>query len=163
MNKLKKHNNVIQVPRFAEDAGFYSTPERSALMRKIRSKNTKAEIQLRKILWKHGFRYRLHTKGLIGKPDIIFVKQKLVVFVDGNFWHGYNWKYRKEKLLSNKEYWIPKIERNMQRDIIITNKLMKDGWKVIRFWDHEIFKDANNCAEKIWKYLDRFIYPSLTT
>src|SRR5687767_7673824 len=96
--------NTIKIPRFTEATGFYATPKSSALMKKIRSKNSKAEIKLRKALWGLGLRYRLHKK-MVGKPDLIFIRKKLVVFIDGDFWHGYNWEERKAKLKSNRDYW----------------------------------------------------------
>jgi DNA mismatch endonuclease (patch repair protein) len=153
VNKRKPYEKaeaeIISVPRFEEAAGFYSTRKSSAIMSKIRSKNSKAEILLRKALWRYGCRYRLHAKGIIGKPDIIFVRQKVIVFVDGDFWHGYNWEEKKKKLISNKAYWIPKIERNIQRDKEITNSLLQDGWTVIRLWEHEVHKQLNECVAKI--------------
>jgi DNA mismatch endonuclease (patch repair protein) len=153
VDKLKTYNlieeGVIKVPRFEEDEGFYATVRSSATMSKIRSKNTKAEVLLRKALWKNGCRYRLHAKGLAGKPDIIFRKRKVVVFIDGDFWHGYNWEEKKKKLVSNKAYWIPKIERNMQRDAEVNLKLLNSGWSVMRFWEHEIEQNLNSCINKI--------------
>ncbi|MGN6212459.1 very short patch repair endonuclease [Parafilimonas sp.] len=153
MNKHRPYRiieeEIIKVPRFEEEGGFYATAKSSAVMSKIRSKNTKAEILLRKVLWNNGCRYRLHAKGLLGKPDIIFVKQKIVVFVDGDFWHGYNWEEKKKKLISNKAYWIPKIERNIQRDIEVTNLLTQNGWLVIRFWEHDVQKQLSECVEKV--------------
>lgn len=118
-------------------------------MSKIRSKNTKAEIKLRNALWLKGCRYRLHAKGIVGKPDIIFVVRKIVLFVDGDFWHGYKWEEKKEKLLSNKAYWIPKIERNMQRDLEVTQTLVQNGWIVLRFWEHEIERNIDECVAKV--------------
>lgn len=85
------------------------------------------------------------TKQIPGKPDLIFLKKKIAVFIDGDFWHGYNWQNRKATLRTNLEYWIPKIERNIQRDGEV-NKILEDkGWKVIRFWEHEVNKELDNC------------------
>lgn len=153
MNKNKlyptQENDVIKVPRFEEDSGFYSTAKSTAVMKKIRSKNTKAEMLLRKALWCKGCRYRLHAKEIAGKPDIIFVSRKIVVFVDGDFWHGFNWEEKRKKLVSNKAYWIPKIERNMQRDAEVTQSLLKNGWIVIRLWEHEVYRNLEECVAKI--------------
>ena len=85
----------IKVPRFTEENGFYTTKKRSELMGKIKSKNTKPEISLRKALWHLGYRYRKNVKSLPGNPDLVFSKYKLAVFVDGEFWHGYNWEQKK--------------------------------------------------------------------
>src|ERR1022692_3234017 len=129
MNKPKPYKTadeyVIKVPRFNEEAGFYATPKSSAVMSRIRAKNTKAEVMLRKTLWHYGYRYRIYSKKLIGRPDIIFTKYKIAVFVDGDFWHGYDWEQKKKKLATNKAYWIPKIERNMQRDMEVTQMLIR--------------------------------------
>ena len=118
-------------------------------MKKILAKNTKAEVMLRKALWHYGYRYRLHSKKIIGRPDIIFAKYKIAVFVDGDFWHGYNWQEKKKRIGTNKAYWIPKIERNMQRDTEVTQTLLIQGWKVIRFWEHEIKKSLEGCAGEV--------------
>lgn len=95
---------------------FNTTAERSKNMSKIRSKNTQPEILLRKALWSEGIRYRLNLAKLPGKPDIVINKFKLAIFVDGSFWHGYKWDEKKIKIKSNKEYWLNKIERNIERD-----------------------------------------------
>lgn len=131
---------------------FVTSPERSKLMSKIRSKNTKPEIIFRKALWAEGFRYRLNVKTLPGSPDIVMRKFKIVVFVDGAFWHGYNWEIKKTKIKSNKEYWIKKIERNMERDRENTLKLKELGYNVFRFWDHEIKKSLSKCIKEVVFY-----------
>jgi DNA mismatch endonuclease (patch repair protein) len=142
-------SNVIKVPRFKEDSGFVASANSSATMKKIKSKNSKVEVAVRKVLWARGFRYRLHAKGIKGRPDFVFTKQKLVVFIDGDFWHGYNWPSKKPKLISNQGYWIPKIERNMQRDKEVTEYLINAGWVVIRIWEHEVKEDLHSCINKI--------------
>ncbi|KRD11226.1 endonuclease [Flavobacterium sp. Root901] len=144
----------IQVPRFKEENGFYTTPERSRLMSKIKSKNTKPEIKLRKKLWSLGFRYRLHNKRLPGNPDIVLEKFKIVIFVDGEFWHGYNWHEKKLKIKTNRDFWIPKIERNMERDIENDFKIRTLGYKIFRFWEHSIKKDMDLCVNEIQRYID---------
>ena len=150
---LIQDDDIIKVPRFEEESGFYATAKSSAVMSKIRSKNTKPEIMLRKALWAHGCRYRLHAKGIIGKPDIIFVSCRVVVFVDGDFWHGYNWEEKRKKLMTNKAYWIPKIERNIQRDTAVNNSLLKSGWIVVRFWEHEVERNLDECVLKVLSLL----------
>lgn len=145
------HESSLKVPSFKEEAGFYSSPESSERMSKIRAKDTNTEIKLRKALWSVGCRYRLHAKNLVGKPDLVFVNKRLVVFIDGRFWHGYNWEVKKKKLEknANKDYWIPKIEKNMERDIYVTKELTKEGWKVLRIWEHEVENDLQGCVSKI--------------
>ncbi|WP_149205679.1 very short patch repair endonuclease [Flavobacterium johnsoniae] len=146
--------NKIKVLRFEEKNGFYTTPQRSHLMSKIKSKDTKPEILFRKELWKAGLRYRKHNKKLPGNPDIVNQKNKLVIFIDGEFWHGYNWDEKKAKIKTNREFWIPKIERNMQRDIENNIRLEQLGYKVFRFWEHEIKKETKKCVELVFSYLN---------
>ncbi len=117
-------------------------------MSKIRSKNTKAEIALRKALWQTGLRYRINVSKLKGKPDIVFNKYKTVVFVDGEFWHGHNWAQKKKKIKANRKYWIKKIEANMKRDAANTKQLHDLGYTVVRFWEQEVKKDLTGCVKK---------------
>lgn len=154
---MKKYGeNIIKVPRFEEAAGFYTTKARSELMGKIRGKETKPEISFRKVLWGLGLRYRKNVKNLPGKPDIVFRKYRLVVFIDGEFWHGYKWEEKRDKIKSNRDFWIPKIERNMQRDRQINRQYSEIGWMVFRFWDTEIKKNLGSCLHKILTYIDSF-------
>lgn len=88
-------------------------------------------------------------KGLIGKPDIVITKYRIVVFCDSDFWHGYDWDNRKSRIKSNQEYWIPKIERNMKRDKEVTAVLVEQGWIVLRFWEHSIRKNLESCLDDI--------------
>lgn len=118
-------------------------------MSKIKGKNTIPEILLRKKLWNLGYRYRLNVAKLPGKPDIVIERKKLIIFIDGEFWHGYNWQEKKLKIKSNAEYWIKKIEGNMKRDIDNVIKLQSMGYKVIRFWEKQVRKDLEACIGKI--------------
>ncbi|MCK0161132.1 very short patch repair endonuclease [Muricauda sp. F6463D] len=144
----------IKVPRFNEESGFYTTPERSKIMGKIRGKNTKPELAFRKALWKSGYRYRIDYKKLVGKPDIALKKYKTVVFIDGEFWHGYNWEERKLKIKTNREFWIPKIESNIQRDEEVNAALEEMGYKVFRFWETDIKKNLDQCLNKVITHLE---------
>lgn len=141
--------NTIQVPRFSEANGFYTTRERSELMSRIKAQNTKPEIKLRKVLWALGLRYRKNVKSLPGKPDLVLRKYKLVIFIDGEFWHGYKWGDKKEKIKSNRDFWIPKIERNIQRDREVDDRLRELGFTVIRFWEQQVKKDLNWCINLV--------------
>lgn len=126
------------------------TPEqRKKNMRAIRSKDTTIELALRKALWQRGIRYRKNYKGLIGKPDIVITQYRIAVFCDSDFWHGYDWENRKSRIKSNQDYWIPKIERNMKRDREVTAALVEQGWIVLRFWEHTIRKELEECVEDI--------------
>lgn len=118
-------------------------------MSRIRSKDTKIEILLRKTLWHKGIRYRKNYRSLPGVPDIAITKYNIAIFCDGEFWHGKDWETKKDHIFSNREYWIPKIEKNMQRDSKIDNQLNQLGWTVIRFWGIEIEKDLNSCVETV--------------
>ena len=145
----------IKVPRFNEASGFYTTPKRSKIMSKIRGKNTKPELAFRKALYAAGYRYRIDYKKLIGKPDIVLKKYKTVIFIDGEYWHGYNWEARKPKVKTNREFWIAKIERNMQRDREVNEKLETQGYKVFRFWESEVKKELKRCLNEVVTHLER--------
>lgn len=126
------------------------TPEqRRKNMQAIRSKDTTIELRLRKALWERGVRYRKNYKKLIGKPDIAITKYKIAVFCDSDYWHGYDWENRNQRIKSNRDYWVPKIERNMERDREVTAALQKDGWLVLRFWEWQIKKQLDDCVNKI--------------
>jgi len=118
-------------------------------MTRVGHKNTDIELTLRRALWVRGHRYRKNYIKLIGKPDIVFVKKKIAVFCDGEFWHGFDWENAKHKFKNNKEYWIAKIERNMERDKMVNAKLKAAGWRVLRFWGNNIKKDTDGCIETI--------------
>jgi DNA mismatch endonuclease (patch repair protein) len=153
--KAYPENNIV-VPQFNEANGFYTTKQRSELMSKIKSKNTKPEIKVRKALWALGFRYRKNVKKLPGSPDIVFTKQKLVVFIDGEFWHGYDWEEKKLKIQSNRGFWVPKIERNMQRDSQNEKFLTDRGWQVMRFWEKQVRHDFDYCIRRIVTHLQDY-------
>ena len=118
-------------------------------MSRIRNKDTGIELALRKELWSRGMRYRKNVKAIEGKPDIAFIGRKVAVFCDSEFWHGYNWDDRKNDLKKNREFWIGKIERNMQRDAEVNRILKEQGWIVLRFWGNQIKKNLSECADII--------------
>lgn len=134
--------------------------QRSKNMRRIKSKNTKPEILLRKALWKKGYRYRINYKKLPGKPDIVLTKYKICVFIDSEFFHGKDFEsgYHSSKFDSLKEqleagdhaaYWLPKILKNMERDRMVEAELKGMGWTVLRFWSKEVLKDSDQCIRNI--------------
>jgi DNA mismatch endonuclease (patch repair protein) len=149
---LPVEENAIKVPRFEESAGFYTTRQRSKTMAKIKGSNSKPELLLRKALWNENIRFRTHRKDLPGKPDLVIEKYKLAVFVDGDFWHGYQWQQRKPK--TNEQFWTPKIERNMQRDQFVNNSLRSLGYVVMRFWEHEVKDHLSACVNQVKLYLE---------
>jgi len=134
---------------------FDTTEQRSKIMQKIRSTETTPEIVLRKLLWSQGIRYMKNYNKLPGKPDIAISKCKVAVFIDGEFWHGYNWKEKKDKIKANRDYWIPKIERNMARDRKYSRQLRKLGWAVFRFWETDIKKNPEKCLKKIMRAVEK--------
>jgi DNA mismatch endonuclease (patch repair protein) len=154
IKEYSKGQDSIKVPRFEEAAGFYTTIERSKRMANIKGKNTKAEVLLRKALWANGIRFRIHVKNMPGKPDIVINKYRLAIFVDGSFWHGFQWQKKKLTIKSNAKFWIPKIERNMQRDRINQKSLEEAGYTVMRFWDHDIKTDLKRCLNQVFLYIE---------
>lgn len=126
---------------------------RSALMRLIKSKDTRPELIVRKVFCDLGYRgYRLHRKDFPGKPDIAFVGQKIAVFVHGCFWHGHDCSGHVRLPKSNQEYWLPKIERNRSRDAANITELSGNGWKVLVVWECET-KKIDELASKISRFL----------
>lgn len=120
-------------------------------MRQVKNKDSKIEVMLRKELWSRGLRYRKNVNSIYGKPDIAFIGKKVAVFCDSEFWHGYNWEERKHDFKSHQEFWIPKIERNMERDKEVNTELERQGWTVLRFWGRDIKKNLQECADIIEK------------
>lgn len=145
---------TIKVPSFKESEGFYTTKKRSQNMGKIKAKNTKPELVFRRALWKENIRYRIHVRTFAGIPDLLIKKYKLAIFVDGSFWHGYEWEKRKTKIKSNRDFWIPKIERNMQRDQQSRQLLESVGYTVMRFWEHEIQQNLEACINQVKLYIE---------
>jgi len=123
--------------------------QRRKNMQAIRSRDTKAELALAKLLWSRGHRYRKNNKTVFGRPDLTFKGLKIAVFVDSEFFHGRDWETQKHRIKSNREFWWKKIEGNMKRDLLVINKLESEGWIVLRFWDKEVLKNTSNCINKI--------------
>ena len=121
----------------------------SYTMSRIRGKDTSIEVKLRKALYEKGCRYRCNSKYIFGHPDISFKGIKVVVFCDSEFWHGKDFEENEKKILSNREYWIPKIKRNIKRDNEVNEKLTQEGYLIYRFWGGEIQKNLDKCVTKI--------------
>lgn len=138
---------IEKEPRFS---GIVS-PQSHKNMSKIKSKDTRIEIVLRKALWKKGYRYRKNDKRLPGRPDIVLSKYKIAIFCDSEFFHGKDWDTLRDRLKkgNNPDYWIPKIERNMQRDLEKDKMLLVLGWRVIHFWGKDILKHTEECIRVI--------------
>lgn len=123
-------------------------------MSRVLAKGSVIEKTLGKALWKKGFRYRKHYDKLIGKPDFVFIKYKMVIFCDSEFWHGKDWEVKKGEIKSHKEFWYKKIQNNIARDIAVNKVLKKNGWKVLRFWGKEIKNKMPYCIAKIEKAIN---------
>jgi len=126
--------------------------QRAYNMSKIRGKNTGPEVKLRKMLWSEGVRgYRIHYK-LPGKPDIVFTNKKIAIFIDGCFWHKCTVCFQEPE--TRKEFWMKKIQSNIDRDKNVDEQLTNKGWVVIRFWEHEVRKNPDNVVKKIKEILE---------
>lgn len=126
------------------------TPEqRHKNMQAIKNKDSAIELLLRKELWARGLHYRKNVKSVYGHPDIAFIGKKIAVFCDSEFWHGFDWENRNQDIKTRREFWIPKIERNIQRDVEVTERLKQEGWIVLRFWGKQIKTDPHSCADVI--------------
>jgi DNA (cytosine-5)-methyltransferase 1 len=126
----------------------------SAIMRRVRSRDTTPETVFRKALWARGARFRVCRAPLLGKPDVVLAGARLAVFIDGDFWHGGQWRRRELDSLEEqfrqtprREYWLKKIRRNMERDCSVTASLVANGWRVLRFWESAIRDDLERCVE----------------
>lgn len=118
-------------------------------MQRVKNKNSEIEIMLRHELFKNNLHYRKNVKNVFGHPDVAFIGKKIAIFVDSEFWHGYDFEHRKNDFKTHQDFWIPKIQRNMERDREVNKKLQDDGWIVLRFWGNEIKNDLNQCVQKI--------------
>lgn len=143
---------------------FHTTKQRHDQMAKVHVTGGKDEVILRKLLWHRGVRYRTNYKKLPGKPDIAITKYKIAIFIDGEFWHGFDWENYQKHIKSNRDYWIPKIEANMRHDREVTQQLEAMGWIVLRFWSKQVLKNPDYFVELILWYLrgqaqpdDRFV------
>ncbi len=132
----------------------HTEEQRRKNMQAIRNKDSEIELMLRKELWNRGVRYRKNVKDVFGHPDLVFKGKKVAVFCDSEFWHGYDWEKNSEAIQTRRDFWIPKIERNMQRDREVNDMLEKAGWTVIRFWGKEIKKNVSRCADVVIKTLE---------
>lgn len=124
-------------------------------MQRVKAKDSEIEKILRNALWNKGYRYRKNVKDVFGHPDIVFKSKKVAIFCDSEFWHGYDWERKKNEIKTRQDFWIPKIERNMQRDKEVNTKLSEEGWTVLRFWGTEIKKQTENCVKEIEKCIKR--------
>lgn len=123
-----------------------SSEKRSALMSRIRGKDTKPEITMAEALTLRGLAYERHAADLPGRPDFVFRSAKVAVFVDGDFWHGWRFPQWRSKLATR---WQVKIEGNRKRDIRCRRRLRRMGWTVVRIWEHQVRADPDACVARI--------------
>ena len=123
----------------------------SEAKRRNRGTDTAHEVMLRRFLWRRGLRFRKNVKTLPGKPDIVFSRFRLVVFCDGDFWHGRDWQALSDKLKAgtNSNYWVEKIRSNRERDLKNVESLRKSGWTVLRFWESDIHESLEEIGIQI--------------
>lgn len=128
----------------------------SRMMAAVRNKDSKAELRLRRALHNAGLRYRLHANDVLGRPNLVIRSRRLAVFVDGDMWHGNPEEVRRrgrqnlaELFPSRTEWWVAKIQRNMARDQEVTETLRREGWIVIRLWEHDVLADTDAAARKV--------------
>lgn len=128
----------------------FSRKKRSYVMSRIRSKNTKIDLSMREILSDLNIHHEMYPR-MNGSPDFILRERKIAIFCDGDFWHGY--KYHEKKKLS-KKFWREKIEGNMARDRVVSGRLRRCGWSVLRFWEHDIEDNPDKCRRRILRKID---------
>ncbi len=123
-------------------------------MSQIRSSGSAIEIALYRALTRQGLRPKKQPK-ILGRPDFAFPRLRIAIFCDSHFWHGYKWSQRKLDLKHNSAFWINKIERNIARDQEVSKALQKEGWRVFRFWEHQIEHAADRCVMRIKNYITK--------
>lgn len=129
----------------------FTPKKRSEIMSKIRSKNTRAEILIFRELKRRKIYFQKHYKRAVGNPDIALPRKKKAVFIDGDFWHGYQFLKQKKRL--PKKYWQEKIENNIKRDRNVRARLRINGWQILRVWEHEVLKNFDKTIDKIIIFL----------
>jgi len=147
-------------PRPRRRLGPRDSKVTSRMMAAVRNKDSKAELALRQALHARGLRYRLHARDVTGHPDLVIRSRRLAVFVDGDMWHGNEYKRRGLSCLADlfptrTEWWVDKIERNMRRDQEVNKQLAADGWNVVRIWESEVLEDPQKAADRVLDALRR--------
>jgi DNA mismatch endonuclease, patch repair protein len=149
MKSQEAHRRVNCTPNFA---GLRPASEAASRAKRAnRKRDTRPELLLRSALWALGLRYRTHVSGLPGTPDLLFKRAGVVVFCDGDFWHGRNWPELRGQLerRHNADYWVAKIARNRERDCKHTERLTQEGWFVLRLWESDIVRDVGAAAAHV--------------
>lgn len=124
-------------------------------MSRVRGKHSRIELLLRRALWGKGVRYRIHSPEIEGKPDIAFPSKRVAVFVDSEFWHGFDWPRLKKQSRRNRAFWIRKLTGNRVRDRVVNSTLRSQGWLVLRVWGRQVLRSPEEVAERISRALSR--------
>lgn len=151
MPNLKERKAGLRAPSYK---GLTPASELASITkRRNRASNTAPELLLRRALTRLGLRYRLHSKELPGRPDVVFRRARVAVFVDGDFWHGRDWAKRRRRLTerTNASYWVEKIRTNRMRDRRQSAELRRLGWWVARLWETDVKKDPAGTAQSIFR------------
>lgn len=128
--------------------------QRRKNMQHIRAQNTTPEIVLRKALWRKGIRYRKNYNQLPGTPDIVLTHQRIAIFVDGDFWHAKGYENNPgEQVGTNKDFWVKKLSRNVERDKEVNDVLTEQGWLVLRFWESDVLNNLDACVNQVLSYI----------
>lgn len=141
-------------PTLDQTTDTFAPEKRSAVMRRVKGRDTTPELAVRRLLWSLGARYRLHRPDLPGKPDIVLARRRLVVFVHGCFWHGHDCRRGARLPKANRDYWLAKIAGNRARDAGAGARLAHRGWRVEVVWECEI-KDSAVLRARLERLLDR--------
>lgn len=131
----------------------------SRMMSKVKNKDSRAELTVRRCLHARGLRYRIHYNKAYGRPDIVFIRKRVAVFIDGDFWHGNAWRLRGLPSLAAQfpnrtEWWVRKLERTKRRDAEVTERLTNEGWTVLRFWESDVLSNAEMVVNRIVAAVD---------
>jgi len=131
-------------------------------MASVRAKDTKPEVALREALRVAGLSFLAHPTDLPGHPDLVFLRERVAVFVDGDFWHGRQWRLRGHRSLAkqfagspNRTYWIKKITRNVERDALTTRTLRRLGWRVVRVWESDLKANPQRCVRRVCRAIQK--------
>lgn len=131
------------------------------MMSRVGARDGRAEVLLRSLLWRSGYRFRVQAKGLLGRPDLVFKRYRVVVFVDGDFWHGRVLREGGEAELQHVirgekfPWWRDKLARNVSRDDEVTAGLRRTGWHVVRVWESEVLADPQGVTRRVTRVLER--------
>lgn len=151
---MKKGSHKIAKPTAPKgkiSRDIFSKRKRSEIMSAVKSKNTLLERRVFSLLRKSGLRFKIHYAKVIGKPDIAIPSKKRAIFIDSDFWHG--WRYPKWKHRLTSDFWVNKIEANRKRDRKVNRILRRDGWQILRIWEHNLEKDMARTVLRVEKYL----------